>query len=130
MIKKLIQNLKHFEERLGQSECDGGYLLDGFPRTIAQAEALDAMLAKKGTPLDIVLELQVPEEELFNRLAGRGRAVDNPETIRNRLVAYRNQTAPLLEYYGKAGLLKSVNGLGTIDEIFDRVVEQMEKVVK
>lgn len=118
------------EERLGQSDCDGGYLLDGFPRTIAQAEALDEMLAKKGTPLDIVLELQVPEEELFTRLAGRGRADDNPDTIRNRLVAYRNQTAPLLEYYGKSGLLKSVNGLGTIDEIFDRVVEQMEKVNK
>ena len=112
------------EERLGQSDCDGGYLLDGFPRTIAQAEALDEMLAKKGTPLDIVLELQVPEEELFTRLAGRGRADDNPDTIRNRLVAYRNQTAPLLEYYGKTGLLKSVNGLGTIDEIFDRVVEE------
>ena len=88
------------------------------------------MLAKKGTPLDIVLELQVPEEELFTRLAGRGRADDNPDTIRNRLVAYRNQTAPLLEYYGKTGLLKSVNGLGTIDEIFDRVVEEMEKVNK
>lgn len=118
------------EERLGQNDCDGGYLLDGFPRTIAQAEALDEMLAKKGTPLDIVLELQVPEEELFTRLAGRGRADDNPDTIRNRLVAYRNQTAPLLEYYGKTGLLKSVNGLGTIDEIFDRVVEEMEKVNK
>ncbi len=117
-------------ERLDSKDCEGGYLLDGFPRTIAQAEALDTMLAAKGTPLDIVLELQVPEEELFQRLAGRGRADDNPATIRNRLVAYRNQTAPLLDYYTKSGLLKSVNGLGTIDEIFARVVEQMDKVAK
>lgn len=118
------------EERLNAKDCEGGYLLDGFPRTIAQAEALDKMLAAKGTPLDIVLELKVPEEELFTRLASRGRADDNPDTIRNRLVAYRNQTAPLLDYYSKSGLLKSVDGLGTIDEIFARVVEQMEKVAK
>jgi adenylate kinase len=107
-------------ERLGQPDCQGGYLLDGFPRTIAQAEALDRMLAEKKTPLDVVLELQVPEEELFRRLAGRGRADDNPDVIRQRLVAYRNQTAPLLQYYGRAGLLKSIDGLGTVDEIFQR----------
>jgi adenylate kinase len=109
------------EERLAQPDCEGGYLLDGFPRTIAQAEALDKMLAEKGTPLDVVLELKVPEEELFQRLAGRGRADDTPEVIKQRLVAYRDQTSPLLDYYGKAGLLKSIDGLGTIDEIFDRV---------
>ena len=89
-------------ERLQQPDCQQGYLLDGFPRTIAQAEALDEMLAEKGTPLDVVLELQVPEEELFRRLAGRGRADDTPEVIRQRLVAYRKQTEPLLDYYGRA----------------------------
>lgn len=109
------------QERLGQADCDGGYLLDGFPRTIAQAEALDKMLADKGTPLDVVLELRVPEEELFKRLAGRGRADDTPEVIKQRLVAYRDQTSPLLDYYGKANLLKSIDGLGTVDDIFDRV---------
>ena len=77
------------------------------------------MLAEKGTPLDVVLELRVPEEELFRRLAGRGRADDTPEVIRQRLVAYRKQTEPLLEYYGRRGLLKSIDGLGTVDEIFD-----------
>jgi len=109
------------EERLAQSDCQAGYLLDGFPRTIAQAEALDKMLGEKGTPLDVVLELKVPEEELFQRLAGRGRADDTPDVIRQRLVAYRDQTSPLLDYYGKTGLLESVDGLGTIEEIFDRI---------
>ncbi len=107
-------------ERLKASDCQQGYLLDGFPRTIAQAEALDAMLTEKKTPLDVVLELQVPEEELFRRLAGRGRADDNPEVIRQRLTAYRQQTAPLLDYYRRRGLLKSIDGLGTVEEIFER----------
>jgi adenylate kinase len=107
-------------ERLNQPDCKQGYLLDGFPRTIAQAEALDVMLAKKGTPLDVVLELKVPEAELFKRLAGRGRADDTPEVIRQRLVAYRKQTEPLLAYYSKRGLLKSIDGLGTVEEIFGR----------
>jgi len=109
------------KERLAEPDCQGGYLLDGFPRTIGQAEALDKMLAEKGTPLDVVLELQVPEDELFQRLAGRGRADDKPEAIKQRLVGYRDQTMPLLDYYGKADLVKSIDGLGTIEEIFDRV---------
>jgi len=117
------------KERLGQSDCEKGYLLDGFPRTIAQAEALDEMLDSCGTPLDIVLELNVPEDELFDRLAGRGRADDTPEVIRQRLVAYREQTAPLLDYYTKSGLLQSVDGTGTIDEIYARIKAVLDKKI-
>lgn len=116
------------KERLTQDDCKEGFLLDGFPRTIAQAEALDAMLQEAGTPLDVVLELRVPEEELFTRLASRGRADDQPEAIRTRLVGYKNQTSPLLDYYGKQELLQTVDGLGAIEDIWSRIETILDKI--
>ena len=113
-------------DRLKQDDCKAGYLLDGFPRTIAQAEALDKMLADAGTPLDVVLELKVPDDELFTRLAKRGRADDNPDTIKERIAVYNNQTSPLLDYYCKKGLLKTIEGLGTVDEIFARIEKVLD----
>ena len=109
------------KERISQPDSDRGFLFDGFPRTVVQAEELDKALAAQGTKLDVVLELQVPEEILFTRLAARGRADDKPEVIRQRLVSYREQTEPLIGYYQKAGILKSVDGTGTIEEGFVRV---------
>jgi len=117
-------------ERLQEPDCEKGYLLDGFPRTIAQAEALDKMLAEKGTPLQVVLELRVPEEELFRRLAGRGRADDNPQVIRRRLEAYHQQTAPLLDYYGRRGLLRSIDGLGSVEEVFARATAILDAIAR
>ncbi len=107
--------------RIAEPDCAAGCLLDGFPRTVPQAEALDAILAEKQMPLDAVLELRVSEPAVVARLAGRGRADDQPEVIRERLSAYRRQTEPLVEYYGRRGLLRSVEGEGGFDEVAARI---------
>ena len=114
-------------ERLGQPDTERGYLLDGFPRTVVQAEELDKCLAARGEKLDVALELAVPEEELFTRLASRGRADDKPEVIRQRLVAYRELTAPLIDYYSTDGILKKIDGLGSVDEIFGRIESVLDQ---
>jgi adenylate kinase len=108
--------------RLAEADCAKGCLLDGFPRTLAQAEALDALLKRANMPLDAVLDLQVDEEAVVQRLAERGRADDRPEVIRERLANYRRETAPLTAYYNRRGLLRPVDGQGTPDEVFQRVL--------
>ena len=110
-------------ERLDADDCKSGFILDGFPRTIAQAEALAEMLKTKDMTLDAVVEIQADEETLVQRVLDRAketgiaRADDNEEVIRNRLEVYRELTEPLVAYYGEAGLLKSVDGMLPIEEV-------------
>lgn len=102
-----------------------GVIFDGFPRTIPQAEALKKMLAERGHQIDAMIELSVPEDELMARLLNRGkltgRSDDNEGTIKKRLEVYHNQTAPLIDWYENEGIHHHVEGLGTVDEIFDRI---------
>lgn len=144
------------EERLTQPDLDKGYMLDGFPRTLPQAEALDKILEKQGVSLDHAILVDVPDEELMKRLTGRRtcrnsecgkmyhvmfnppkqegvcdacgselyqRDDDSEATIRERLNVYHQQTAPLVDYYDKKGLLRRVNGVGPIDEIFGQITK-------
>lgn len=109
------------EDRLPEAEAAGGAIFDGFPRTLAQAEALDRMLAGRGSAIDLVLRLKVDDAALTRRIAGRfaesGRPDDNPESFRVRLDAYNAQTAPLIPYYIAAGRLVEVDGMGTVDQV-------------
>jgi adenylate kinase len=110
-------------ERLGGADAANGVILDGFPRTTAQAEALDAMLANKGLSLDAVIELTVDEAILVGRIekraaeTGGARADDNVETLRNRLAVYREQTAPIVPYYEAKGMLTRVDGMVSIEQV-------------
>jgi adenylate kinase len=109
------------EQRLPEAEAAGGAIFDGFPRTLAQAEALDAMLKGRGRRIDLVVRLKVDDEALMQRIAGRfaesGRADDNPDSFKVRLDAYNTQTAPLLPYYEGQGKLVEVDGMGSIDQV-------------
>ena len=117
------------EERLGQPDAKKGFLLDGFPRTLAQAEALERLLSKLGTPLDCCLALTVDNEAVVQRLLKRaqieGRADDNEATIRERMRVYDEQTAPLLGFYRSRGRLVEVSGVGTVEAVGKRIQEAL-----
>ena len=109
-----------------------GVIFDGFPRTIPQAEALEQLLADRGTKIDAVVGLEVPEEELIKRILLRGqmsgRSDDNEDTARKRLETYHNQTSPLKAYYEEQGKYRAINGLGSIDGIFDLIRESLDNL--
>ncbi|MBW3601713.1 MAG: adenylate kinase [Actinobacteria bacterium] len=110
--------------RLAEDDAAEGFLLDGFPRTVGQAEALESTLAERGTPLDGVLSFAVTDEEIHRRLAGRrdeeGRSDDTDEAIEQRLNEYRDKTQPLERFYEERGLLREIDAVGDVDEVFGR----------
>ena len=113
------------DDRLDDADLAGGFILDGFPRSVEQAEALHDMLARRNLKLDAVLEFRVPEEILVDRLKGRGRADDTEDVIRNRFKVYREETAPLLDYYQGEHELKTVDAVGELDEVFARALHAL-----
>ncbi|HEY2415081.1 MAG TPA: adenylate kinase [Pirellulaceae bacterium] len=123
--------LEMVAEKLSDSRFKAGCMFDGFPRTLAQARSLDEMLAKRGTPLELALELRADKDELVTRMLKRataeGRADDNLQTIAHRFEVYRQQTTPLLDYYRFKGILSVIDAMGIPDDVFNRIKIAIDK---
>ena len=111
------------DDRLDEPDAANGFILDGYPRSVEQAKALHEMLERRGTDIDAVVEFRVPQDELLQRLKGRGRADDTEDVILNRMKVYRDETAPLLEYYSSQ--LKTVDAAGAVDEVLARALKAL-----
>jgi adenylate kinase len=117
--------LELLEERLSQADVEAGFILDGYPRNLAQARALDELLSRIDQPVDEALQIDVDVEMVIARIAGRaaeeGRSDDTEEVVRNRMKVYSDHTAPVVDYYAQQGLLSRILGEGTIEEVFQRI---------
>ena len=118
------------EDRFSRPDTRGGFILDGYPRNLAQADALDGLLQRIGQPMDYAVQLEVAQDLLVERIAGRakqeGRADDAPEAVRQRLQVYDEQTAPVIGFYRQHGQLTVVDGVGSLDEVFTRILEAID----
>jgi len=114
------------EERLSQSDVAGGFILDGYPRNLSQAKALDELLQRLNQPVEQALQIDVDTEEVIQRIAGRaaaeGRSDDSEDVVRNRMRVYAEQTAPVVGYYAEQGVLTRILGQGSVDEVFQRIM--------
>jgi adenylate kinase len=119
------------ESRLSHADVANGFILDGYPRNLAQASALDGLLAKIGQPLDAVIQLDVGTDLLVERIAGRakaeGRDDDNPESVRKRLQVYNDSTAPVIGFFAERGLLARVDGVGSLEEVLERITAALAR---
>ena len=117
------------ETRFARPDTANGFILDGYPRNQVQADALGELLKKLGQPMDYAVQLEVPTDLLVQRIAGRaaaeGRDDDTPEVVRNRLDKYTSQTAPVIDYYRQHGQLTVVDGVGSLDDVFNRLIEAL-----
>lgn len=123
--------IKMLESEVSKQKSPKGFIFDGFPRTTAQAQSLDTFLAGKNMPVSVTLALEVDEEELTKRILLRGKESDraddqNPTIVRNRVKEYNTKTAPLKEFYKKQGKLKSIHGVGSIEDIFNNLSKEID----
>lgn len=118
------------KDRFSRADTRNGFILDGYPRNLAQADALDHLLKELGQHFDAAVQLKVDNEQIIERLAGRakaeGRADDSPDSVRHRLKVYDQQTAPVIDFYRQHGELTEVDGMGSLDQVFTRIVEAIQ----